>query len=250
MSRTAFRKHKKLYITLIVIAAVLLAAAVAFTVYVCDYYHADLAAIGASPFGQGVIREEREDFTVFYPADTPVAGLIFYPGGKVEHTAYTPLMQALAEQGVLCVLVEMPLRLAVLDIDAADGIQAQFPTVSRWYMGGHSLGGSMAASYLEEHAAEYEGLLLLAAYSATDLSHTELRVLSVYGERDGVLNRESYAEGKSALPADFTEYVIAGGNHAGFGMYGAQEGDGEATLSAVEQIRLTAARFAAFLQEK
>lgn len=248
MSRTAFRKHKKLYITLIVIAAVLIAAAVAFAVYVCDYYHADTAAINAAPFGQGVVSEVREDFTVFYPTNPPVAGLIFYPGGKVEHTAYTPLMQALAEQGVLCVLVEMPLRLAVLDIDAADGIPAQFPAVSRWYMGGHSLGGSMAASYLADHTASYEGLLLLAAYSTADLSHADVRVLSVYGECDGVLSRESYAECLPNLPPDCAEYVIEGGNHAGFGMYGAQSGDGEESISAVEQIRLTAARFAAFLQ--
>ena len=52
--------------------------------------------------------------------------------------------------------------------DKAAGIEA-------WYMGGHSLGGSMAASYLEQHSSEYDGLILLASYSTADLSQTDLR---------------------------------------------------------------------------
>ena len=48
-----------------------------------------------------------------------MAGFIFYPGGKVGYTAYAPLILALAEQDILCVLLEMPFNLAVLDSLAA-----------------------------------------------------------------------------------------------------------------------------------
>ena len=185
---------------------------------------------------------------VFAPEE-PSAGLIFYPGGKVEHTAYGPLMEACARQGVLCLLVEMPLRLAVLDVDAAEGLPEQFPQVDRWYMGGHSLGGSMAASYLSEKADDFAGLILLGSYSTVDLSDLALESLSVYGSEDGVLNRENYEENFTNLPADHTELVIDGGCHAGFGMYGPQEGDGTPTITAEEQIRLTAEAVTAFVAD-
>ena len=179
-----------------------------------------------------VIRPEGRD---------PVAGLIFYPGGKVEHAAYTPLMEMLASEGILCVLVEMPFRLAVLDVNAADGIPEAFPEVECWYMGGHSLGGSMAASYLASHTEDFDGLILLGAYSTADLSGSGLTVLSVYGSEDGVMNREKYAEYKPNLPEGFTEVIIEGGNHAYFGAYGEQEGDGTATVTPAEQVRETVA---------
>ncbi len=37
------------------------------------------------------------------------------------------------------------------------------------------------------------------------------------------------------MPAQYQESVIEGGNHAGFGSYGAQSGDGTASISAEEQ---------------
>ena len=149
-------------------------------------------------------------------------------------------MAELAREGVLCVLVEMPFNLAVFDINAADGIQEQYPEIEDWYIGGHSLGGSMAASYLADHTDEYEGLILLGSYSTADLSNTDLNVLSIYGSEDRVLDCEKYDENRSNLPDDFTEVVIEGGCHAYFGMYGAQDGDGTPTISNHEQIRLTA----------
>lgn len=158
----------------------------------------------------------------------------------MEPEAYVPLTDALAQQGILCVLVKMPCNLAVFDMDAADGIAEQFPEIKRWYIGGHSLGGAMAASYAAGHAEKLEGLLLLAAYSTEDLSGTDLRALSLYGSEDGVLNREKYGECRKNLPADTQENVIEGGCHAYFGMYGEQEGDGKALIAPKEQIEETA----------
>ena len=97
----------------------------------------------------------------------------------------------------------------------------------------------MAASYIADHTEEYEGLVLLGSYATADLSDTDLAVLSLFGSEDRVMNREKYDENKSNLPDDLTEFVIDGGCHAYFGMYGAQDGDGTPTITNEEQIRIT-----------
>ena len=222
---------------LLLLLTVLFLFTVGFGCYVSDYYHADATAHAALTKTDKISIKENDDGIVFAPEHSS-AGLIFYPGGKVEHMAYAPLMRALAEQDILCVLVKMPFRLAVFDVKAADGIQEQFPEIENWYLGGHSLGGSMAANYVSKHDEDFEGLVLLAAYSTENLSDSGLKVLSLYGSEDGVLNREKYEEYRSNLPEDTVEYVIQGGNHAGFGSYGEQEGDGQARVSQGEQIAI------------
>lgn len=228
--------------------ALLIALGAGCAVYLNDGYEAAEAAVAAMADNGAVTVRQNEDAVVFLP-ETPSAGLVFYPGGKVEHTAYAPLLRALAEEDILCVLLEMPFDLAVLDMDAADGIPEQFPEVERWYIGGHSLGGSMAASYIADHAAEYEGVILLAAYSTADLAETGLDVLSLYGSEDGVLNMEKYREYRPNLPETAVETILEGGNHAGFGAYGPQEGDGTATITADEQLALTVKSVMAFVGE-
>ena len=233
------KRKRKIFLWCTSILAVLLIVAGAFAIYVGDYYRADLGAIEAFEVENDVKAQTWEDGTIVYAPENAVTGLIFYPGGKVEYTAYVPLMRACASRGILCVLVEMPMNLAVFDVNAADGIREQFPTIEHWYIGGHSLGGSMAASYLKKHADAFDGLILLASYSTADLSKSDLRVLSVYGSEDGVLNLEKYKKYKKNLPDDFAEVVIEGGCHAYFGMYGEQKGDGRATITHTEQIAQT-----------
>ncbi len=230
------RKRKLLIIT----ASVVLTLAVivgACAIYLGDYYRADNEAIDAF-LPQDTVWNEESGRIVFEP-EGATKGFIFYPGGKVEYTAYVPLMQACAEEGILCVLVKMPFNLAVLDVNAADGIREKYPEIEDWYIGGHSLGGSMAASYLADNTEDYKGLILLGSYSTADLSGTDLAVLSVYGSEDKVMNREKYDENKSNLPVSFTEFIIDGGCHAYFGMYGAQDGDGTPSITNEEQIRVT-----------
>lgn len=209
-------------------------------VYLNDYDHADTTAIAAYETSVDISQKINDDNTICYFTDNAKTGFIFYPGGKVEYTAYEPLMKACAAKDIFCVLVKMPFNLAVFDVDAAKGIQEKYPNIEKWYIGGHSLGGSMAASYLGKHTDEYEGLVLLGSYSTTDLSESSLRVLSVYGSEDQVLNHEKYEENQSNLPDDFSEVLIEGGCHAYFGMYGKQEGDGMPTISNEEQINQTA----------
>jgi pimeloyl-ACP methyl ester carboxylesterase len=149
-------------------------------------------------------------------------------------------MRALASGGVTAILVDMPFNLAVFNPMRADGIKELYPDIQNWYMAGHSLGGSMASSYISTHTAEFKGLILLASYSITDLRDSGISVLSIYGSNDGVMNRDSYEDNKVNLPHGFTERVIEGGNHAYFGMYGEQAGDGVASVSNTEQINTSA----------
>lgn len=237
-----YRKIKK---GLLILLAVVLAVSMAFGVYAGQYYHADLEAIQDQSLQVEYERMERlEDGSlVFYPAEYDSA-VIFYPGGKVEALAYIPLMEHLAQEGVLAVLMPMPFNLAVLAKDAAAGIPEQFPEVESWYMAGHSLGGSMAASFAGENTAWVDGLILLAAYSTDPV---DVPVLSIYGSEDGVLNMDKYDKYRSNL-AELTEVVLEGGNHAGFGFYGPQEGDGTASMTNQQQIAQTAKLMAEFVK--
>lgn len=242
---TCFGKRAAKIIALLGI--VLLLGAAACAVYLSDFYHADMELVEAFAAEQAVeMRREENGYLVFEP-DAANAGFIFYPGGKVEYTAYIPLMKSLASEGILCVLVKMPFHLAVFNVDAADGIAEQYPQIKHWYIGGHSLGGAMAAAYLSECAGEFDGLILLGAYSAADLSETDISVLSVYGSEDLVLDREKYESSRENLPEAFEEIVVEGGCHAHFGMYGPQDGDGTPTLTNAEQIAVTAAAIAAMV---
>lgn len=206
---------------------VLLVAVVstAFHKYTGDYYKAKEYGIKAER------TEETGDYIVYGEKESTY-GFIFYPGAKVEETAYAPILDGLAETGICCVVVKMPYHLAVLDSDAAEQVMEEFPAVTHWYLGGHSLGGAMAAGFAAKHENELEGLVLLAAYPTRELE--ELPVLSIYGSEDGVLNREKY-QSSIGLAKRLSERVIEGGNHAGFGDYGAQKGDGTAEIPEEEQ---------------
>ncbi len=230
---------KRRIIIISVIAFVLAVLFLGSALYVSDYYRSDLDSIEAFSYGADV-KKTVFDGAVAYGTGDEKTAFIFYPGGKVEYTAYEPLMRLLAENGVLCLLVEMPFNLAVLDMNAAENVKALYPDIDSWYIGGHSLGGSMAASHLGKNADEYDGLVLLGSYSTEDLSETDLSVLSIYGSEDKVMNRDKYEQYKPNLPDGFAEKVIDGGCHAYFGMYGAQDGDGMPTITAEEQIVLTA----------
>lgn len=232
-------RQKKWKVTMIIVCGTLAILLIIAAVYLGDYYHSDQIAVNALVTDNTVqVNQTMKDMILFSPKE-PVAGLIFYPGGKVEYTAYAPLLHSLAEQGLFCVLVKMPCNLAVLDMNAADGIQEMFPEIEKWYIGGHSLGGSMAASYVSGHVEEYNGLVLLAAYATKDISQSGLEVLSIYGNRDGILNMNKYIENLINLPENMEEYEIEGGCHAQFGSYGRQDGDGIPDISREKQRAMT-----------
>lgn len=186
-----------------------------------------------------LIQENSDEIIVTPVGASDVPGFIFYPGALVSFDAYLPMVTRLAARGFKCVIVNMPGDMAYNNISAAKKYLKKFPEVTEWYLSGHSLGGAMAATYISSNTEKFAGLVLLASFSTKDLSDSGLKVLSVYGTNDGVLNMESYEKYKSNLPADYVDYPIEGGNHAGFANYGAQKGDNEATIDATEQQKIT-----------
>ena len=131
-------------------------------------------------------------------------------------------------------LVKMPFHLAVFDKNAADKVMPQY-NYQKWYIGGHSLGGAMAALYAAESANPLVGIILLASYPTKPLPENLKEILLV-GSEDGVIRWEKVDESRQYSPRDCTEHIIQGGNHAQFGSYGKQKGDGEAQISAGVQV--------------
>jgi hypothetical protein len=234
------KKSFKILVSILIASALLFSA---FFIYTEDYYRADYKGVGVFATASDVTVKAIDENTMIFSVPDAKAGFIFYPGGKVEHSAYIALAEACAQRGILFVIVEMPFDLAVFNVNGADGIREKFDRIESWYIGGHSLGGSMSCSYVAKNDG-FDGVILLGSYSTEDIR--SLRVLSIYGSCDGVLNREKYEENKSNLPSDFEELVIDGGNHAYFGVYGEQKGDGKATVTNKEQIEITATKIAEF----
>ena len=235
-------KGEKNVIKIMAVVAVCALGVFAWLMYANDYYHAEPVARKAM---QGSDVVEVKDKGGYYRFSTPVTssykgpehgnGIIFYPGGKVEETAYAPMLLELAEQGYEVYLVKMPAKLAIFGMNAAEDIIEDAAHIKEWTMMGHSLGGAMAASFSANHDAQIDQLVLLAAYSTEDLKDKEIEVFSFYGTEDKVLNMEKYEEYYSNLPEDVVEEVIEGGNHANYAHYGAQDGDGEAMITREEQ---------------
>ncbi|MEN6436131.1 MAG: alpha/beta fold hydrolase [Anaerolineaceae bacterium] len=166
-------------------------------------------------------------------------GFIFYPGARVDYRAYAPAARQIAENGILVVIVRMPLNLAVFNINAAEKVEASYPQIKTWAIGGHSLGGSMAAAYAKSYPDSIKGLVLWASYPASNdnLSQLRLKVVSIFGSQDGLATLEEIEASRLLLPADTTWVEIEGGNHAQFGWYGDQAGDHPPAISRDSQQR-------------
>jgi pimeloyl-ACP methyl ester carboxylesterase len=178
------------------------------------------------------------------------AAYVFYPGGHVDARSYAPYLRAVAKQGYLVVLPEMPLSLAVLAPNAAGKAVSAHPEIKRWVVGGHSLGGVMAAQYVPKLPGAKGGLVLLASYpSGTNLSKAYVDAASLLGTQDTVVNRAGWQKGVALLPSSTEYFGLEGGNHAQFGDYGLQPGDtAHPTMSAVEQQRIATAATVAILR--
>lgn len=173
---------------------------------------------------------------IMKPLEVPETevGIIFYQGGKVDEKAYIELFAPLVEKGITVYIPAMPFELAVFNFNKAEKVLENYNHKS-WYVGGHSLGGSMIASFTSKHQKDISGLFLLAAYSTSDLSKYEGDVLSIYGDQDKVLNMKSFDKNMPNLPDTTLVEVIEGANHAQFGTYGFQKGDGQASITYEEQ---------------
>ena len=163
---------------------------------------------------------------------------IFYPGGLVRPQAYTWLGVALAPLGVRTLIPVFPADLAVTAANRADKL-LPLAEGNPVILGGHSLGGAMAARYLAGRPDAATGLVLMGAYSpdGDDLSALPLDVLVLAAENDGLASTEEVRAGLARLPETAQLSVIKGSVHSFFGRYGPQAGDGipDVTRAAAER---------------
>ena len=219
----------------ILIALFVLAAAV--LLYIREIFYSADASAAAGLESDAAVTVSVTDYGWYFDGPSKTDVLVFYPGAGVEETAYAPLLHLLAAEGMDACLVKMPLRLAVF------GGRRAYDVIGRYeyehnYIGGHSLGGAIAGKYASEHSEELSGVIMLASY-LIDSADDTLRVVSVYGTNDGVLNIGRLVKSRALSAGIYQEMPIEGGNHAQFGNYGRQLGDGEAQISRDEQQRIT-----------
>ncbi|MFN2211615.1 MAG: alpha/beta hydrolase [Anaerolineales bacterium] len=179
----------------------------------------------------------QDRWIVFEPDQETDTGLIFYPGGLVEPTAYAPILHKIAEKGVLVIITPMPLNLAILNTGAANAVIEAYPQISNWILAGHSLGGASAAIFAENNPGTIDAIVFWDSYppDSADLSDNNISAVSIYGTTNNFPNTENFNVKKHLLPLDARFIAIEGASHAQFGDYGPQKGDVVASISLAEQ---------------
>ncbi|WP_061996084.1 alpha/beta family hydrolase [Clostridium sp. ATCC 25772] len=211
-----------------------------FFIYVNSYYRASSLALDNLK-SDSVVQVEKDGDILFKPvANGKDIGFIFYPGAKVEMSAYAPIAKEIASNGYTVVIAKMRFNLAILSPNRADDIINKYNDIHNWVIGGHSLGGVMASDYALKNDS-IKGLVLLASYpqDKKDFRNSNIKTLSLWGSNDKVANLNKVKEAKNVMPSNSEFIEIKGGNHGGFGDYGHQSGDGEATITNKEQMNYT-----------
>lgn len=232
-------KHKPLIILINIIISLFILMIVTLLILTARHYPADSTTAFAMNGDKNITVTSENGNLHIFTAGEAKTGLVFYGGARVEYTAYAPLMKRLAENGITCILVSSPFDFALANINAPEGITEEYPEIEKWYIGGHSMGGTAAGMYIAKHPGEYDGILLVASYVSDDIHDKTGKAISVYGSNDGVFNKQRYDLFMKNLPGDINELEIEGGNHSGFAYYGDQAGDNPADISKQEQIDKT-----------
>ncbi|QKE74210.1 alpha/beta fold hydrolase [Arthrobacter citreus] len=181
--------------------------------------------------------DNKHHWEVFEPKLNKETGIILYPGAKVEPEAYSYFAKGLANDGYTVIIPSVKFNFAIFDVDKAEQVMKSYPSIKKWYISGHSLGGASAAAYAYKNPKKIEGIIFLGSYpgNSNDFSNSNLPMLSLYAEYDGLSTMSKIKESKHLLSQDATMYEVLGGNHAQFGMYGKQKGDKKATITAKQQ---------------
>lgn len=195
--------------------------------------------------GDDIVSVTAKDYGYYMDGPGEDTALVFYPGGKVAAECYAPLLRNMAENGVDIYLMDMPANLAFLKVNAADLAMGD-GSYEHWYVGGHSLGGVAASLYANSHSDALDGVVLISSYPSKEIPEG-MRMISVNGSLDTVLDAGTYESSRELWPSACSEYTISGGNHTGFADCSLISGDTEATISPQRQQELAAKAVAFFL---
>jgi hypothetical protein len=227
------KKVGRIFLGLVVVLAIAFGA---LALWGINGYQPTDVALEALKSDAQVVVVQHDGFISFEPAGVrPAVGFVFYPGARVDYRAYAPVLHEIAASGYFVASVKVPVNFAIFDVNAADRVISQYPAISNWAVGGHSLGGAAAAIYAANNQTRLKGLILWASYpSGEALVNTSLKALSIYGTKD-MAGMDAFDRSRSLLPADTQFVVIEGGNHAQFGSYGFQAGDNPANIPPEDQ---------------
>ncbi len=214
--------------------------------YLGIFYRSTSDAFEALKSDELVNVSETSDYYFFDNKDNTSKAIIFYPGGKVEESAYAPLMHEISSNGIDVYIIKMPFHFALLGINKAEKAlnNTNYQDI---YLMGHSLGGASISMYLTKSNRNFKGIIYLASYPCKKIDK-DISSLSIYGSNDGVLNKNSYNKGKDLLPKTNYEFIIEGGNHAYFGNYGEQRKDGVASITRKHQQEITTNTILKFIE--
>lgn len=201
-----------------------------------DAYPPLQPALDALRSDDRVVVTQHEGFITFEPVGVqPATGFVFVPGGRVDYRVYSPALHQIAAQGYFVAVVKVRINLAFFDLNAPERVISQYPNIQHWVIGGHSLGGVAAASYVSKQLDAVDGLVIWASYPGdASLKNTDIKSLTIYGTNNVDVDA-GIALARSRLPDSAQFIMIEGGNHAQFGSYGPQAGDNAADISAEEQ---------------
>lgn len=205
-----------------------LVAVIGFVIWAENPMPAESRPLSAVKADSQLTYSDTDSSVVLTPRDPNGAGLIFVAGARVDAPAYAATLRGVADAGVTVVIVRPILNFAIFEFRPLKSFESAAPDVTRWYVGGHSLGGVKACQWAAE--PKVAGLVLLGSYCANDLSRTDIPVLSIGGTRDGLSTPAKIAAARDLLPSDARLIEIRGASHAQFGAYGSQPGDGTPTV--------------------
>ena len=232
-----------------IITGIIVICIVGLFIWVNDTYKPQSLAKEAL-ISDDTVEVKIDEFISFTPKKIEAKkGFIFYPGAKVEPESYAPLCRKVAEQGYKVVIVNMPMNLAIFSYNRGEKVIDEYSNIKTWVVGGHSLGGTMAAKFASENIY-VDGVVLLSSYPTGDeLKDMGKKVLSIWGSKDGIVNFEKLIKSKEKLPQDTTYVEIEGANHSQFGDYGNQNGDDTPIINREKQIDIAAKDIVKFISE-
>jgi len=224
------RRHPRARVALVAGLCVVVVVVVGFVVMAQITYPAERDLVQEVAADSAVHTSWSYGDVVMTPTgDSTGTGLVFLAGAKVDPLAYADKLSGLVEAGTTVVIVRPVLNFAIFEFRPFSAFTALAPDVTDWFVGGHSLGGVKACQYASDDAVS--GLILFGSYCAGDIADLGKPVLSISASNDGLSTPAKIEASKADLPADTEFVVIEGANHAQFGDYGVQPGDGTSTVS-------------------
>ncbi len=225
-------RRNRLWKTLTAVATILLAMGVAgFLFWASNPSLAESGPLAEAQSSSAVQYSEQNGYFSL-TRDDALQGFVFYPGGHVAAEAYLAKLEKVVEVAPVNIYVpKMPLSLAIFGVNKADAIIKANPGIKNWYVGGHSLGGAMACRYALDHQEDLQGLVLVSSYCDRSIANSKLAVITVVGDQDKLVTLDKLKPFLANIPKQSQLAVIEGANHGQMGNYGAQPGDGKATVT-------------------